>query len=49
MKESLIKTPKEYKGYDGSLIIYSDGSRYIKLPNGQIVKESTYDVQNQRK
>ena len=38
-----MREPKEYKGYDGSLLIYSDGSRYIKLQNGQILKEITYE------
>ena len=34
---------KEYVGYDGSLIIDAKGKRFIKLMNGQIVTEETFE------
>lgn len=44
-----MKTPKIIKGYDGSLLIYSDGKRYIQLVNGQIIKEETYQKMLERR
>lgn len=38
-----LKAMKEYKAYDGSLLVDSKGKRFYKLRTGQVITEETYD------